>query len=142
MATTEQIARAERNARALLAKHPHAISVRYARGKVRILFSNDAEFAFPPGNAQGLEGAQASDLNDIEISPSGLGIHFPRLDADLYVPAMLENVFGSKAWTAARMGKAGGQARSQAKADAARRNGRAGGRPKKIVSEVGAGKQA
>jgi hypothetical protein len=53
----------------------------------------------------------------------------PRLDADLYVPALLEGVLGSRRWMAARLGAVGGQARTQAKAAAARANGRRGGRP-------------
>jgi hypothetical protein len=28
-------------------------------------------------------------LDEIEITPSGFGIHFPKLDADLYVPGLL-----------------------------------------------------
>lgn len=61
----------------------------------------------------------------------GLGIHFPRLDADLCLPALLEGFLGSRCWIAAEMGKAGGKATTEAKAIAARENGRLGGRPKK-----------
>ena len=69
---------------------------------------------------------------DAEISPSGLGIHFPRLDADLYIPALLEGFLGSKRWMASQMGKVGGKVSSDAKTAAARKNGKLGGRPKKI----------
>ena len=51
-------------------------------------------------------------MSEIEISPSGLGIHFPRLDADLYLPALLEGFLGSRLWMAAEMGKRGGKATS------------------------------
>ncbi|WP_352509685.1 MULTISPECIES: DUF2442 domain-containing protein [unclassified Mesorhizobium] len=30
------------------------------------------------------------------ISPTGLGLHWPQLDADVDVPALLQGVFGSK----------------------------------------------
>jgi hypothetical protein len=43
-----------------------------------------------------LEKAHPADLVDAEISPSGLGVHFPKLDADLYIPALLEGFLGSK----------------------------------------------
>mgnify|MGYP002146897045 CR=1 FL=1 len=71
----------------------------------------------------------ADALADIEISPAGLGLHWPQLDADVYLPALLQGVFGSRTWMAAQLGSAGGQARSPAKAAAARANGRKGGRP-------------
>jgi hypothetical protein len=49
--------------------------------------------------------AKPADLDVIEISPSGLGIHFPKLVADLYLPALLEGFFGSRHWTAAKAGQ-------------------------------------
>ncbi|MEM8949447.1 MAG: DUF2442 domain-containing protein, partial [Pseudomonadota bacterium] len=79
---------------------------------------------------EGLQYATSDELSEIEISPKGFGLHFPRLDADVYLPALLNGVTGSKAWSAA-MGQAGGQSRSQAKAEASRKNGRLGGRPKR-----------
>ena len=86
---------------------------------------------FKPLNAQGLEKATPSDLAEIEISPSGLGLHIPALDVDLYLPALLDGFLGSRKWMAATMGKVGGQTSTQAKAAAARANGKLGGRPKK-----------
>jgi hypothetical protein len=67
------------------------------------------------------------------IDPPGFGLHFPRLDADLYLPALLEGLLGSKAWAASRMGQAGGKARTPAKQAASRANGRRGGRPQKVA---------
>lgn len=112
---------------------PHAVAAAYDRriGRVVVQLSSGLELAFPPHLAQGLEGARPADLASIEISPTGLGLHFPRLDADLYLPALVQGVFGSEPWTAARMGMTGGLATSPAKADAARANGRRGGRPRK-----------
>jgi hypothetical protein len=67
----------------------------------------------------------------IEISPSGLGLYFPAIDADMYLPSLLEGFLGSRHWMAARLGKAGGSVKSGAKAAAVRKNGKLGGRPKK-----------
>jgi len=39
-------------------------------------------------------------------------------------------------WMASRMGSAGGAAKSEAKASAARANGAKGGRPRKIAKEL------
>jgi hypothetical protein len=85
--------------------------------------------AFAPERAQDLAGARPADLAEIQISPSGYGLHFPRLDADVWLPTLMEGVFGSRAWMAAQMGARGGHARSEAKTVAARANGRLGGRP-------------
>ncbi len=51
-----------------------------------------------PGKVQGLEKAQPKQLANIEISPSGLGIHFPDLDVDIYLPGLLAGAMGSKKW--------------------------------------------
>jgi hypothetical protein len=87
--------------------------------------------SFSPRDAQGLEGAKPSQLDEIEITPSGFGIHFPKLDADLHVLGLLEGFLGSKKWMAARLGQIGGQSRSRAKRAASRSNGKLGGRPRK-----------
>lgn len=124
---------ANKRAAESLRKTPTATAVRYDRriGRVVIELSSGIEIAFRPHDAQGLEHAKPDDMSEIEISPSGLGIHFPRLDADLYLPALLEGFLGSRRWMAAEMGKRGGKAKTDAKAEAARENGRLGGRPKK-----------
>jgi hypothetical protein len=111
----------------------HAVSARYDRRRSRIVvrLSTGLELAFPPALAEGLAGAAPADLADIQISPSGLGLHWPRLDADLYVPALLQGIFGTRRWMAAQLGAAGGRARSSAKAVSSRLNGRKGGRPRK-----------
>jgi hypothetical protein len=61
--------------------------------------------------------------------PNGLGLHWPQLDADLYVPAVIEGAFGSRR-RMQHIGKLGGSARSAAKAKASREYGTRGGRPK------------
>lgn len=89
------------------------------------------DVSFSPRDAQGLENATAGQLAEIEITPPGFGLHWPKLDFDLYVPALLEGMLGSRRWMAARLGAAGGRSRSKAKAAASRENGKLGGRPAK-----------
>jgi hypothetical protein len=115
---------------------PKAIYARYDRRVSRVIvgLDNGLELAFPPRLAQGLEHATPADLAIIEISPLGDGLHWPAIDADLYVPGLLQGVFGSKSWMARHLGAAGGRARSGAKVAAARENGRKGGRPRKLAS--------
>jgi hypothetical protein len=115
---------------------PTAVAARYdpERDRVVVELSSGYEVAFPPRRAQGLEKAKSSDLDVIEISPSGFGLHFPKLDADVWLPALLDGVFGSRKWIAARLGARGGKAKSKAKARAARADGKLGGRPRKVRS--------
>ena len=114
----------------------YAVSARYERRRSRVVVVLNAgvELAFPTRLAEGLAGASPESLADIEISPAGLGLRWPRLDADLYVPALLQGVFGSKSWMARQLGAEGGRARTVAKRAASRENGRKGGRPRKAAT--------
>jgi hypothetical protein len=118
-----------------LKNQPKAIHARYDQHTSRVIIAldNGLELAFPPRLAQGLEHATAAELGIIEISPLGDGLHWPAIDADLYLPALLQGVFGSKSWMARQLGAAGGRARSRAKVAAARENGQKGGRPRKLA---------
>ncbi len=120
-------------AEARLSRTPSATAARYDRriGRLVIDLSSGLSIAFRPHDAQGLERAKPEQLTNIEISPSGLGLHFPALDADLYLPSLLARFLGSRRWMAAQLGKAGGIAKSAAKTAAVRANGKLGGRPKK-----------
>jgi uncharacterized protein DUF2442 len=133
--TDEDIRRAQQEMQARMAVGPRAVSARYDRRRARIVvgLDNGLELTFPPELAEGLHQATAADLARIEISPTGLGLHWPKLDADLYLPALITGVFGSPRWMASQMGRKGGRARTTAKIAAARANGRRGGRPRKTV---------
>jgi Protein of unknown function (DUF2442) len=135
MAKRDHFEMANERARQLSSTGPRATAARYDRktGRVVVSLNNKLDVSFSPSDAQGLEHAQPSQLKGIEISPSGFGIHFPELDADLYVPAILEGILGSRNWMASRLGQVGGQSRSRAKKAAARANGRLGGRPRKTI---------
>lgn len=133
--TDADVRRAEKRMQARLKESLHAISARHDRRGARIVvtLSNGLDLGIPVDFAQGLSGAKAADLADIQISPTGLGLHWPRLDVDLYLPALLEGVFGTRRWMAQTLGRAGGNATSSAKRKAARMNGKLGGRPRKAV---------
>ena len=128
-----QIERANQRAQELEASQPRVVAARYDRRVKQIVLHLSSRFivAFSPQDAQGLEDATADQLAEIEISPSGFGIHFPNLDADLYLPALLEGFLGSRQWMASRIGARGGRSTTPAKTAAAQRNGRNGGRPRK-----------
>ncbi len=99
-------------------------------GKVVVELVSGWEIAFPPRGVQGLEDAEDSDLDRLELTPSRLGLNFPTLDVDLSIPALFHKLTGSKQWMASQLGRAGGSVTSQKKASAARENGKKGGRPR------------
>lgn len=136
MTDHNEILEANRRGQEMLATIPHALSARYDRriGRIVICLSTGLEISFSPRDAQELETATWEQLQEIEIDPPGFGIHFPVIDADLYIPSLLEGFFGSKKWMAARLGAQGGKVRSVAKARASKTNGRLGGRPKRAAT--------
>ena len=136
MAITEHELKQAEKRMAAVRETGHAVSARYDRRRSRVVvaLNTGVELAFPTRLAEGLAGASPEHLADIEISPAGLGLHWPRLDADLYVPALLQGMFGSKSWMARELGAEGGRARTVAKIAASRANGRKGGRPKKAAT--------
>jgi Protein of unknown function (DUF2442) len=77
-----------------------------------------------------LAGAKATQLRTIKITAAGLGLHWPKLDADLYVPSLVKGVLGTKEWMA-QLGASGGKAVTVAKTSALLNYGRLGGRPRK-----------
>ena len=136
MAITEAELRQAEDRMAVVRDGGHAVSARYDRHRKRVIVVLDTgvEVTFPSRLAEGLAHASPDDLADIEVSPAGLGLHWPKLDADLYVPALLQGVLGSKSWMARQLGAEGGRSRTYAKGAAARANGRKGGRPRKATA--------
>ena len=59
------------------------------KGRVVVELENGLQLSFRPNGVPGLEGASPDDLREMVVSPSGLGLHFPRIDADVYLPALL-----------------------------------------------------
>jgi hypothetical protein len=133
MAGSDYFELANQRAKVRRSSLPKALAAHYDRASDRIVIrlSSKLDVSFSPRDAQGLEHAKPSQLEPIEIAPSGFGIHFPKLDADFYLPGLLEGFLGSKQWMAARLGQVGGKSRSMAKRTAARANGKLGGRPRR-----------
>ena len=92
MGFEKQFERANRRARELRASVPRAVAASFDRrtGRIVIELSSGLEVGFLPQMAEGLEQASPAQLGKIEITPSGYGIHFPRLNADLYLPALFQ----------------------------------------------------
>jgi len=78
---------------------------------------------------KGLVGLRRGRCGGMSCGVGGTGIHFPALDLDLYVPALIEGVYGNRRWMA-ELGRKG----VEAKRVAARVNGAKGGRPRTGVA--------
>lgn len=93
---------ADEAAQLRLATTPHAVSVVPSRdGRMLVEMSNGIGLLVDFRHVEGLEAATTADLAQVEISPSGFGLHFPTLDADIYLPGLLQGRFGSARYMAA-----------------------------------------
>jgi Protein of unknown function (DUF2442) len=133
--TDAQLKAAEARGRKMLETEPRALAAHYDRdtGRVTVDLVNGCTYAFPAQLVQDLHGASHDDLAGIEVDGLGFNLHWPTLDVDLYVPALVSGIFGTRAWMARELARVAGQATSPAKAAAARSNGAKGGRPRKIA---------
>ncbi len=134
--TDARIKAAEAGGRKMLQTEPRAVSARYdqATGRIVVDLVNGCTYAFPSHLVQDLHGASPKDLADVEVDGLGFNLHWSGLDVDLYVPALVSGIFGTRAWMARALAREAGRTTSPAKAAAARSNGAKGGRPRKIAN--------
>lgn len=96
-------------------------------------FSDGHRHLIARENVEGLRGATPEQIAHVEILGGGTGLHWPELAFDLYVPMLLQNVYGSRSWMAA-IGRRGGIAKSPEKRKSSKLNGLKGGRPRRVPS--------
>jgi hypothetical protein len=127
---------AEARGQAMLESEPRAASARYDRttNRVTVDLVNGCTYVFPAHLVQDLNEAGPEDLAGIEVDGAGFNLHWPTLDVDLYVPALVAGVFGTRDWMSKALARHAGRATSAAKSAAARENGRKGGRPRRSAS--------
>lgn len=98
--------------------------------------SDGRRHLIPREDVQGLESATKEQVAHVEMLGGGTGLHWPDLNLDLYVPALLRGISGNRQWMA-KIGKRGGMATTPAKKKAARANGKLGGRPRRATVATG-----
>ena len=130
-----EIEDARKRSRIVSESEPRAVSARYNRRsrRIELELTDGCLFAFPAESAKGLEGASADLLGEVKVLGGGYALHWEKLNADFTVAGLLAGRLGSRAWMREHARRAG-SATSDAKARAARANGRKGGRPRKGVS--------
>ena len=126
----DQIIRARERASVKEKTEPRAKSARFDSASRRVVvdLTNGLTISFPPELLQGLEEASREELSEIKVLPTGNALSWDRLDVQFSVPRLVHGVFGNRPWMA-HLGRLGGLTRSEAKAAAARVNGKKGGRP-------------
>lgn len=125
-----EFAAATRAGEAERAGRPVPSSVRFDRasGRIVVEFTNGAAFMVPARQLQGLEKASDAELEDVSLLGE-TGLHWDALDVDFRISSLMAGVFGNARFMEAA--RKGGEARSEAKTAAARRNGQKGGRPRR-----------
>jgi hypothetical protein len=124
-------AKASRAGRQAAKTEPRAASATY-RGNgeaLHVALTNGAKFIIPVKLIPELQKAPVRDIRKVEVLGRGGGLHWETLDVDISVPGLIASVFEGPTWLA-ELGRVGGQRSSAAKAAAARKNGRKGGRPR------------
>jgi hypothetical protein len=124
-------ARASRAGRQAAKTEPRAARASYLAKEnvLRIELTNGAAISIPVKLIPALKQASPSEVRAVEVLGRGGGLHWEALDVDLSVPGLVSSVFAGPEWMA-ELGRVGGRRSSAAKAAAARRNGRKGGRPR------------
>lgn len=92
---------------------------------------NGVKITLPSDSLIEFKNADPKLMAKVELSPSGNSLHWPELNVDFSVGAVIRDVFGKD--VLAEHGRAGGSVSSEAKRIAARMNGLKGGRPRKIA---------
>jgi hypothetical protein len=115
---------------------PLAQAVRYdpATRRVVVDLTSGATFLFPVDQCEGLAGQPDEHLAKVMVMPGGDGLGWPQLDVHFHVGSLVIGTFGGKSWMKhlrqTLLRQAGGLT-SDAKAKAAKENGKKGGRPRK-----------
>ena len=93
---------ADRQRKPRLENEYHAQSVTYisATGLIHIQTLEGEQFSIPAAWLQGVANASDEQISNMELSPAGVGIHWPELDADLLVDGLCRGMYGSPRWMA------------------------------------------
>jgi hypothetical protein len=107
----------------------YADDVSYDRrsGRLVLELTNGYQLRIPVSSLPDLADATQAQLAAVELGPEGHSLWFEELDADYSVPGLVLSLGMREA------GRRGGSVTSEAKAEAARKNGARGGRPRKTA---------
>jgi hypothetical protein len=104
------------------------------RRRLNIELMSGIAIAIPVAQVECLAFARLADIRAVQVTGGGTGLRWPALDADLSVPDLVAGCFGTRTWMRS-LARSAGRVTSEAKAAAARENGKKGGRPRKRREE-------
>ena len=127
----QNLDRANRAGKQAALGEPRVAEARYltASRSLRIRLTNDATLTLPVAAISELRGVNRADLANIEVLPGGDALHWSAIDLTISIPGLIASLFGPSTWMS-ELGRRGGARSTIAKAEAARRNGMRGGRPR------------
>lgn len=134
----QQFEEATKRGQESLAASPKARAISYnARSKRIVIELESGVSAIIPINLiEVLQNATDKQIGEVKLAVEGLYIRWKSLDEDLFVPNLLQGVFGTRKWMdslkehLSNAGRKGGASRSEVKRAASAQNGKKGGRPR------------
>lgn len=99
---------------------------------LRLTLSSGVRLSIPRSQIPPLAKAKSEKLAAVYSGNGGATISQDELDVDVSIPGLLDRIFGRT--IRGDLGRRAGKVSSLSKARAARKNGRKGGRPKKLPS--------
>lgn len=111
---------------------PRVQSAQYECSTGHLVFQmrGGAIVSVPVWQLRGFEAATPEQIAAVKVVSNGSALHWDELDVQATTLAILNIVFGLRSIN--EVTQRGGQARTTAKAVAARENGKKGGRPRKV----------
>jgi hypothetical protein len=125
------VAGKSRRARGDLAK---SVAYDAKRRRLQVELVSGIAIAIPVAHVECLASAKPAAIRAVQITGNGSGLRWDALDADLSVPDLVAGCFGTRTWMKS-LARRAGRVTSEAKAAAARENGKKGGRPRKPRGE-------
>jgi hypothetical protein len=123
--------REEANKRYLEIQRGYAVSLRYDRRQDAFILALRAgsKLTIPRIAIEELRDVKSSELDNVVLDDEGGAVCYEPFDIHISVPGLVRDMTGAADWLSR-----GGSSKTAAKLNAARTNGRKGGRPRKVAS--------
>lgn len=131
MISDAEFERQLRAARERPVTEPAAISAIYKNGEIHVNLASGWNFSFPPKRLSEFKKATENDLKQIGLT-GRYTLSCEPLDIDISIGGIIVELIGEK-FINATIGRRNGSATSERKKSASRKNGKLGGRPKKVA---------
>jgi hypothetical protein len=111
---------------------PRAVHARFdpGSGRVNVELANGCALVIAPGQEPSLREATPAELEQVGVSPCGRFLEWSARGVQICIAGFVAAELGMRAWLDRDRAARAGSVRSEAKARAARENGRKGGRPR------------